>query len=200
MPHTISPRAARGAANGAIARRAEGVEVKRKSRRAPLLMSAFVLALCSATGLLAGAITREVASAAAPVQTPALAQATATPATALPTATATSVATSTAGAGNQFAVTISVSGQPHPGQSLEISASASSSGAPVAGARCTLAADSGSDPLLQTWPDATTTDAAGRCAWTVALPAQTALGSYRIRVDGYTFQYHAWSFTTVRVS
>jgi hypothetical protein len=159
-------------------------------------MSAFVLALCSATGLLTGVITREVASAAAPAQTAAIAQATATPTA----ATATSLPTSTPGASKQFAVSISVSGQPHPAQNLEISASASSSGAPVAGARCTLGADVGSAPLLQTWPDATTTDLAGKCAWTVTLPDQTALGSYRIRVDGYTTQYHAWSLATVRVS
>jgi hypothetical protein len=162
-------------------------------------MSAFVLALCSATGLLTGVITREVASA-APLQTRALTQATATPTTAPATATATSLPTSTPGSSNQFAVSISVVGQPHPGQSLEISASASSAGAPVAGARCTLGADAGSDPLLQTWPDATTTDSAGKCAWTFTLPAQTVLGSYRIRVDGYTNQYHAWSFATVRVA
>ena len=171
-----------------------------KSRRAPIFMSAFVLALCSATGLLTGVISREVASAAAPAQTPAIVQATATPTSAAATATATGIPTSTVGAGNQFAVSISVSGQPHPGQNLEISANASASGAPVAGARCTLGADAGSDTLLQTWPDATTTDAAGKCAWTVTLPEQTALGSYRIRVDGYTTQYHAWSFATVRVA
>jgi len=161
-------------------------------------MAAFVLALCSATGLLTGVITREVASAAAPAQTPAIVQATATPTTAA--ATATGIPTSTVSSGNQFAVSISVSGQPHPGQNLEISANASASGAPVAGARCTLGADAGSDSLLKTWPDATTTDVAGKCAWTITLPEQTALGSYRIRVDGYTTQYHAWSFATVRVS
>jgi len=163
-------------------------------------MSAFVLALCSTTGLLTGVITREVASAAAPAQTLAIVQATATPTIASATATVTSLPTSTTGAGSQFAVSINVSGQPHPGQNLEISANASSSGAPVAGARCTLGADAGSDSLLQTWPDATATDATGKCAWTVTLPEQTALGSYRIRVDSYTTQYHAWSFATVRVS
>jgi hypothetical protein len=150
--------------------------------------------------LLTGVITREVASAAAPARTPAIVQATATPTTAAATGTATSSPSSTVGAGNQFVVSISVSGQPHPGQNLAISASASAAGAPVAGARCALGADTGSVPLLQTWPDATTTDATGKCAWTVTLPEQTALGSYRIRVDGYTTQYHAWSFATVRVS
>jgi hypothetical protein len=97
------------------------VETKGKSRRAPLLMSAFVLALCSATGLLTGVITREVASAAAPPQTPALAQATATATTAPPTATATSIPTNTPGSSNQFAVNVSISGQPHPGQGIAIS-------------------------------------------------------------------------------
>jgi hypothetical protein len=163
-------------------------------------MSAFVLALCSATGLVTGLITREVAGAAALPLTPALAQATATATTAPPTATASSVPTNTPGAGNQFAVTISISGQPHPGQAIAISGSVSTDGAPVAGARCTLGAETGSDPLLQTWPDATTTDATGKCAWMITLPEQTALGSYRIRVDGYTAQYHAWSFATVRVA
>jgi hypothetical protein len=176
------------------------VETKGKSRRAPLLMSAFVLALCSATGLLTGVITREVASAAAPPQTPALAQATATATTAPPTATTTSIPTNTPGSSNQFAVNVSISGQPHPGQGIAISGGISKAGAPVAGARCTLGAEAGSDPLLQTWPDETTTDATGKCAWTITLPEQTALGSYRIRVDGYTAQYHAWSFATVRVS
>ena len=175
------------------------MEAKSKSRRAPLLMSAFVLALCSATGLLTGVITREVASA-APAYTPALAQATATPTIAPPTATATSIPTNTPGSGNQFAVSISISGQPHPGQGIAISGSISKAGAPVAGARCTLGAEAGSDPLLQTWPDETTTDTTGTCAWAITLPEQTASGAYRIRVDGYTAQYHAWSFATVRVS
>jgi len=163
-------------------------------------MSAFVLALCSATGLLTGVITREVASAAAPADTPILAQATATPTTAPPTATATSAPTNTPGIGNQFAVSISISGQSHPGQSIEVSASATTAGAPVAGARCTLGPEVGSDSLLQTWPDETTTDTTGKCGWAIILPEQTAPGSYRIRVDGYTTQYHAWSFATVRVS
>jgi hypothetical protein len=176
------------------------VEAKSKSRRAPLLMSAFVLALCSATGLLTGVITREVASAAAPAQTPALAQVTATPTIAPPTVTTTSAPTSTPGFGSQFAVSISVAGQAHPGQGIEVSASASSAGAPVAGARCTLGPEAGSDSLLQTWPDETTTDTTGRCSWAITLPEQTTPGSYRIRVDGYTAQYHAWSFATVRVS
>jgi hypothetical protein len=175
------------------------VEAKGKSRRAPLLMSAFVLALCSATGLLTGVITREVASA-APANTPALAQATATPTTAPPTATATSIPTNTPGSSNQFAVSISVAGQAHPGQGIAINGSISKAGAPVAGARCTLGAEAGFDPLLQTWPDETTTDATGKCSWSITLPEQTAPGSYRIRVDGYTAQYHAWSFATVRVS
>ena len=175
------------------------METKGKSRRAPLLMSAFVLALCSATGLLTGVITREVASA-APANTPALAQATATPTTAPPTATATSIPTNTPGSSNQFAVSISVAGQAHPGQGIAINGSISKAGAPVAGARCTLGAEAGSDPLLQTWPDETTTDTTGTCAWAITLPEQTAPGSYRIRVDGYTAQYHAWSFATVRVS
>ena len=175
------------------------MEAKSKSRRAPLLMSAFVLALCSATGLLTGVITREVASA-APAYTPALAQATATPTNAPPTATATSIPTNTPGSGNQFAVSISISGQPHSGQGIAISGSISKAGAPVAGARCTLGAEAGSDPLLQTWPDATTTDATGKCAWTITLPQLTAPGVYRIRVDAYSAQYHAWSIATVRVS
>ncbi|HEX3270212.1 MAG TPA: hypothetical protein VHR15_06155 [Ktedonobacterales bacterium] len=162
-------------------------------------MSAFVLALCSATGLLTGVITREVASA-APANTPALAQATATPTTAPPTATATSIPTNTPGSSNQFAVSISVAGQAHPGQGIAINGSISKAGAPVAGARCTLGAEAGFDPLLQTWPDETTTDATGKCSWSITLPEQTAPGSYRIRVDGYTAQYHAWSFATVRVS
>jgi hypothetical protein len=162
-------------------------------------MSAFVLALCSATGLLTGVITREVASA-APANTHALAQATATPTSAPPTATATSVPTNTPGAGNQFAVSISISGQPHPGQGITISGGVAKAGAPVAGARCTLGPEAGSDSLLQTWPDETTTDTTGTCAWTIILPEQTIPGSYRIRVDGYTAQYHAWSFATVRVS
>lgn len=162
-------------------------------------MSAFVLALCSATGLLTGVITREVASA-APANTPALAQTTATPTIAPPTATATSVPTNTPGSGNQFAVSVNISGQPHPGQGIAISGSISKAGAPVAGARCTLGAEAGSDPLLQAWPDETTTDATGKCSWAITLPEQTALGSYRIRVDGYTAQYHAWSYATVRVS
>jgi hypothetical protein len=165
-----------------------------------VLISAFVLALCSATGLLTGVITREVASAAALPLTPAHAQATSTPTTAPPTATATGVPTNTPGASNQLAVSISISGQPHPGQGIAISGSVSKAGAPVAGARCTLGAEAGSDPLLQTWPDETTTDATGVCSWTLTLPEQTALGSYRVRVDGYSAQYHAWSFATVRVS
>ena len=175
------------------------MEAKSKSRRAPLLMSAFVLALCSATGLLTGVITREVASA-APANTPALAQTTATPTIAPPTATATSIPTNTPGSSNQFAVSISVAGQAHPGQGIAISGSISKAGAPVSGARCTLGAEAGSDPLLQAWPDETTTDATGKCSWAITLPEQTALGSYRIRVDGYTAQYHAWSYATVRVS
>ncbi|HEY7091754.1 MAG TPA: hypothetical protein VH393_01155 [Ktedonobacterales bacterium] len=162
-------------------------------------MSAFVLALCSATGLLTGVITREVASA-APANTLALAQATATPTIAPATATATSIPTNTPGSSNQFAVSISISGQPHPGQGIGITGSISKAGAPVAGARCTLGAEAGSDSLLQTWPDETMTDATGKCAWAITLPEQTALGSYRIRLDGYTTQYHAWSFATVRVS
>jgi hypothetical protein len=179
----------------------EDVEAKSNSRRAPLLMSAFVLALCSATGLLTGVITREVANAAAAAPTSPLVQATATAATtALPTVTATSVATSTTAAGNQFAVSITVSGQPHPGQGIEVSANASSGGAPVVGARCTLGPDAGSESLLQTWPGETTTDASGNCVWAIILPQQTVPGSYRIRVDGYTAQYHAWSYATVRVS
>lgn len=176
------------------------METKGKSRRAPLLMSAFVLALCSATGLLTGVITREVASAAAPPQTPVLAQTTATSTTAPPTATATGIPTNTTGSSNEFDVSINITGQPHPGQGIAISGSISKAGAPVASARCTLGAEAGSDPLLQTWPGETTTDATGMCAWTVTLPEQTALGSYRIRVDGYTAQYHAWSYATVRVS
>jgi len=176
------------------------VEAKGKSRKAPLLMSAFVLALFSATGLLTGVITREVAGAAAAPLTPALAQATATPTTASPTATATGIPTNTPGSVNQFAVSISISGQPHPGQEIAISGGVSKAGAPVAGARCTLGAEAGSDPLLQTWPDEMTTDATGTCAWTITLPKQTALGSYRIRLDGYTAQYHAWSIATLRVS
>lgn len=180
---------------------AKSVNAQGKSRRAPLLMSAFVLGLCSATGMLTGVITREVASAAAPAFTPALAQATATPITLTPTAaTATSVPTSLPTASNEFVVSVSVSGQPHPGEDIQVSASASAAGAPVAGARCTLGADVGADPLLQTWPDATVSDATGKCAWAITLPLQTAPGAYRIRVDGYTAQYHAWSFTTVRVA
>jgi hypothetical protein len=97
-------------------------------------------------------------------------------------------------------VNISVAGQAHPGQGIEVSASVSSAGTPVAGARCALGADAGSDSLLQSWPDETTTDATGKCSWAITLPQQTAPGSYRIRVDGFTTQYHAWSFATVRVS
>jgi hypothetical protein len=176
------------------------MEAKGKRRRAPLLTSAFVLALCSATGLLAGVITRQVASAAAPAHTPVMALATSTVTTPLPTATETSAPTSTAASSNQFAVSVSVSGQAHPGQDIQVSASASAGDSPVAGVKCALGPDTGSDPLLQTWPDATTTDARGRCGWSITLPAQTALGSYRIRVDGSTALYHAWSFATVRVA
>ncbi len=173
---------------------------KGKSRRAPLFLSAFVLSACSATGLVTGVITRQVASAAAPVRTPVLAQATSTPTAPPPTSTATSVPTSPPVSGNQFVVSISVSGQPHPGQDIQVAASVVAAGSPVAGARCTLGPDAGSDPLLQTWPDAANTDATGKCAWTITVPQQTAAGAYRIRVDGYTAQYHAWSFTTVRVA
>jgi hypothetical protein len=178
---------------------AKSVDAKGKNRRTSLLVSAFLLALCSATGLLAGAITRGVASA-APAGAPVLTQATATATEPAPTATTTNVPTSTPVASNQFAVTVIVSGQPHPGQEMQVSASAVAAGSPIAGARCALGSDVGSAPLLQTWPDATTTDATGKCGWTVTLPPQTALGAYRIRVDAYTTQYHAWSFATVRVS
>lgn len=176
------------------------MEAKGKSRRAPLLTAAFVLALCSATGLMAGVVTRQVASAAAPARTPVLAHATSTFAEPMPTATATSAPTNTAASSNLFAVSVSVSGQAHPGQDIQVSASASASDSPVAGVKCVLGPDTSSDPLLQTWPDATTTDATGKCGWSITLPQQTALGSYRIRVDGSTAQYHAWSFATVRVS
>jgi hypothetical protein len=64
-PYNFSTRHSRRGIRGVATWRDEGVEAKSKSRRAPLLMSAFVLALCSATGLLTGVITREVASAAA---------------------------------------------------------------------------------------------------------------------------------------
>jgi hypothetical protein len=178
---------------------AKSVDVNGKHRRTSLLMSAFLLALCSATGLLAGAITRGVASA-SPARTPFLAQMSATPTALPPTATATGVPTSTAVAGNQFAVSVSVSGQPHPGQDLQISASALAADSPIEGARCALGSDVGSEPLLQTWPDATTTDSTGKCAWTITLPQLMAPGVYRIRVDAYTTQYHAWSIATVRVS
>jgi hypothetical protein len=181
-----------------VSEEAETVATKGKSRRAPLLLSALVLAACSATGLVTGVITRQVASAAAPVRTSILAQATSTPTA--PRPTATSVPTSPAVSSSQFAVSISVFGQPHPGQDIQVAASVLAADSPVAGARCTLASDAGSDPLLQTWPDAVNTDATGKCAWTITLPQQTAPGAYRIRVDGYTAQYHAWSFTTVRVA
>jgi hypothetical protein len=176
------------------------VEAKGKSRRAPLLTAAFVLALCSATGLMAGVITRQVASAAAPARTPVLAQATSTLTEPLSTSTATSAPTNTAASSNQFAVSVSVSGQAHPGQDIQVSASASVGDAPVAGVKCILGPDTGSAPLLQTWPDATTTDTTGKCGWSITLPHKTAPGAYRIRVDGSTAQYHAWSFSTVRVT
>lgn len=178
------------------------MDIKSKSQRAPLLMSAFVLALCSATGLLTGVISREVASAAAFTRTPVLAQATSTPTTAQPTATATSAPTSTPINSNQFTVSVGVAGQPHPGQDIQVSASAANAatGAPVVGARCVVGPDANGAPLLQTWPDAVMTDATGKCAWAISLPEQTVAGSYRIRVDGYTAQYHAWSVATVRVS
>src|SRR5262245_15702730 len=123
---------------------AKGVDAKGKSRRASLLMSAFLLALCSATGLLAGAITRAAASA-APARTPFLAQATATPTALPPTATATGAPTNTPVAGNHFAVSVTVSGQAHPGQDLQVSASALAAGSPIAGAKCTLGPDVGAD-------------------------------------------------------
>jgi hypothetical protein len=145
-------------------------------------------------------ITRQVASAAAPAHTPALAQATATPTVLPPTVTATGVPTSLPVSSNQFVVSISVSGQPHPGQDIQVIGSASAAGSPVAGARCTLGPDADSDPLLQSWPDAVNTDATGKCGWAITLPQQLTPGAYRIRVDGYTSQYHAWSFATVRVS
>jgi hypothetical protein len=180
---------------------AERLDVQGKSQRAPLLMSAFVLALCSATGLLTGVITREVASAAGATRMPSLAQATSTPTTQPPTATTTSVPTSAPVNGNQFTVSIGVAGQPHPGQSIQVSASAASAdtGAPVVGARCMLGPDTNGAPLLPTWPDAVMTDTTGKCAWAITLPEQTTAGAYHIRVDGYTAQYHAWSVTTVRV-
>jgi hypothetical protein len=180
---------------------AGSVNATRKGRKAPALMSAFVLALFSVTGLMTGVITREVASAAAPARTPSLAQATSTP-TGAATATATSSPTSAPIASNQFVVAISVSGQPHPGQNIQVSASATraDSGSPVSGVTCVLGPEGSGEPLLPTWPDAVNTDATGRCAWTLAIPQQTAPGAYRIRVDGYSAQFHYGAFTTIRVA
>jgi len=170
-------------------------------RRAPLFMAAFVLALCSATGLLTGVITREVASAASVAPATILAQATSTP-TLAPTPTLTSSPTSAPAASNQFVVSVAVAGQPHPGQNVQVSASTvtADSGAPVVGANCALGPVAGGETLLQVWPDPATTDTMGKCGWAITIPQQTAPGAYRVRVDGYTTQYHAWAVTTIHVS
>jgi hypothetical protein len=151
----------------------------------------FVAALLiafSASGLMAGLVTRQLGSFS-------LGASPTVPAASFPTSTAT---TSAAGAFN-----LKVQLAPNPARvaqpvQLTVTAFTSSSTA-VANVRCTLL-QTPNAPTFDPWPGALTTDTTGQARWILSLDSQTPPGSYQVYVQGDSASYHGRWFGTLVVA
>lgn len=137
---------------------------------------ALMLVLFSASGLLAGVLTKQVASALRPN--------TGNTSTLPPAAlTATAGAVTPAATGFDLQLTVT----PNPvkaGQSLQIvvTTTATQTTDPLPGVLCSLVQNGNSLPLA-TWPPTQTTDSSGRAQWSVEVPP-TITGQYTVYARG----------------
>jgi hypothetical protein len=154
---------------------------------------ALLLVVFSASGLMAGMLTRQVSglawSGGSSGALPSAAQ----------TATA-AAANVTPAAPGAFALRIALAPNPaRAGQTLQITVTAfnptSSLAAP--GVLCTPL-QTASAPQFGVWPGPQTTDASGQARWSVALASQTTPGSYQVYVKGEGAAFHgSWYGTLV---
>ncbi len=149
---------------------------------------ALLLVAFSASGLLAGMLTRQIGGVAVGSSPPA----------ASPTSTQGAVDASAAGV-----FTLKVQFAPNParaGQTLQITVTAyTPSSVAVARVQCTPLQQAGA-PGFDVWPDPQPTDANGQARWSVTLASQTAPGSYPLNVQGDGALYKGHWFGTLVVT
>lgn len=158
---------------------------------------ALLLVVFSASGLMAGVVTRQVANASGPrgqtrVATPtASATATSAPTDGTPSATGT------------FTLKVTLSTQrAKAGQTIQVQVAARGPDgvSPVAGVRCSLVQPDSGPQLLATLPAPHLTDATGQAAWNVTVPDQTAPGAYQVAAHGDGTAYHFDAYATLTVA
>jgi hypothetical protein len=158
---------------------------------------ALLLVAFSASGLMAGLVTRQVAGASE--RRGPTARATATP-----TATATTAPTDgTPFATSAFALSLLLTpSRIKAGQTLQIQATAHTTDGetPVPGVRCALVPPDAGPQLFATLPGPQLTDASGQAAWNVVVLDQTAPGAYKVSLRGDGASYHWTGFTTLTVT
>ncbi len=171
---------------------------------APVLLAALLLVLFSATGLLAGTLTRVVAAGQGlrPIiivtnsDHTSTATATSTPS---PTPTVTSIPTQTI----TGPFTLSESVTPNivsPGDRMTVSVVASDGqGNPVEGLACNIGAPHGGTSLFSVLPSPAVTNNAGVATWTLTVPANTLPGEYDVRVYADGTSYHADQVRSINV-
>jgi hypothetical protein len=156
-------------------------------------VAALLLVAFSATGLMAGMLTRQVSGMAsrrgAPQSLPATAQ------------TATAAAALTPSGAAKFTLKVVLAPNPaRVGETVQLTVTAyTGSSQAVPGVVCTPQ-QTANAPTFAAWPGAQTTDGSGQARWSIDLASQTPPGSYQVSVKGESAGFKGSWYGTLVVS